>query len=129
MGLNKRIDTAVSAAVAAVMTAYTQERTGALLPPLSWSLDTDGLLVGHTGADYVEGEVGGVIARWAEVLGLTPAPVTAACAGSAVYSGTVEGRSVLVWGVTDRDSWERSCDPAIGALARRRLRGPGQGQS
>lgn len=76
------------------------------LPRLSWSLGTDGLLIGHAGAECAEDEVAGVLAQWAEVLGLTHAPVTPACAGSVVYSGTVDGRAVLIWGVTDRRTWE-----------------------
>lgn len=105
MDLNTRITVVVSAVVGEVVHGYARERAGAELAPLAWSLGTSWALSGYVGADCSEDEVAGVLARWAQVLDLTQAAPS--LAGSLAYDGTVEGRSVRIWGVVDRDVWER----------------------
>lgn len=106
MDLGTRINAAVHAAAGQVIHDYAVQQAGADLPPLTWTLTPSGALWGHAGADCAEDEVAGVLARWAQALDLAQDQVSPNLAGSVVYSGTVEGRPVRIWGVTDRDTWE-----------------------
>jgi hypothetical protein len=111
MDLGRRINAAVYTAAGHVIHAYAVERAGADLPPLTWTLTPSWALWGHAGADCAEDQVAGVLARWAQALGLTQAELGPNMAGSVTYEGTVEGRPVQIWGVTDRDTWEQPTTP------------------
>jgi hypothetical protein len=113
--LGTRINHAISAAVS-VMRAYAAEQAGHELPPLAWSLTPSWALNGYAGLAHTESEVAGVLARWAQVLDLTEAVMGPNMAGSLTYAGEVEGRQVVIWGVTDRDTWEQpAAQPPDGA--------------
>ena|SRR5436305_13249252 len=107
MSLNRNLTAAVSHAVTDVMNAYSVERAGRDLPPLAWSLVTGtGYLTGCA-SDHAEDQVLDVLTRWARALGLTQVSTSPNMAGSVTYTGEVEGRDVVIWGVTDRDTWEQ----------------------
>lgn len=79
--------------------------------PLSWSISTNSgpgwSVTGLAGGgDYTEQEVPDVLAGWAAQWGLTSwdNPV---CAGTTEYRGQVDGLRVDVWGVHDRDAFDR----------------------
>jgi hypothetical protein len=109
--LTVQLNHAISAAVTDVMRAYAAERAGHELPPLAWSLTPSWGLNGHAGAAHRESEVAGVLARWAQVLNLTQFAASPGMVGSVAYTGEVEGRRVLIWGVTDRAAWEQPRTP------------------
>ena len=105
--LNRTLVTEIHRAVAEVMNAYGTEKAGRRLQPLDWSLAlSNGALTGYVPVDCPEGEVAIVAAAWAWALGLTLVPAGPSMAGSVTYEGTVEGRPVVIWGVTDRDAWD-----------------------
>ncbi|MGH3623993.1 MAG: hypothetical protein ACRDQ5_19755 [Sciscionella sp.] len=50
-----------------------------------------------------------MLARWAAVLNLHP--VEHPLPGTTHYTGTVDGRSITVWGIGDRDTFNRAGRP------------------
>jgi len=107
--LNRTLLAAIHRAVAEVMNAYASEKAGRRLEPLDWSImPSSGELTGYVPVDCPEGdgEVAIVAAAWAWSLDLTLVPAGPGMAGSVTYAGAVEGRQVVIWGVTDRDVWD-----------------------
>jgi hydrogenase/urease accessory protein HupE len=105
--LNRTLTAAITRVVGQVMNAYGNERAGRRLKPLDWSVtSTSGALTGYVPVDCPEGEVAIAAAAWSWALGLTLAPANPNMAGLVTYTGEVEGRQVVIWGVTDRDIWE-----------------------
>jgi hypothetical protein len=83
--------------------------------PLLWSIEEHGVsatfadrgpvLSGMTSAEHTDAAVLGVLTAWAALFNL--AVDTGACPGTREYRGTVAGVVIHVWGVTDRDVFER----------------------
>jgi hypothetical protein len=105
--LNRTLTAAITRAVGQVMNAYGNDRAGRLLKPLDWSVtSSSGALTGYIPVDCPEGEVAIVVAAWSWAIGLILVPADPNMAGLVTCTGEVEGRQVVIWGVTDRDTWE-----------------------
>jgi hypothetical protein len=110
-----RIDLTVTDALTAEMTKIGAEIAGRPLPPLAWFLrpgtEVRLLLVGMASEESVCGDrsrVVAVLTPWADVMGLAPLPDRGN--GTVEWRGTWERMPVDLWGIVDRDLFDRQPD-------------------
>jgi hypothetical protein len=105
---SERLSIALYAALAAATTATVNAQFPDL-PPLAWTTECGGAqLVGHATAEHHEPDVRAVLAAWADRLDLTEHPQLGP--GTTEHEGRFGIYRVQVWGVTDRDEFDR--DPS-----------------
>lgn len=102
--LRDLINVAAAAAAARAVQQVMDEQYPTL-PRLSWSRNKVDGLSGQVDAGHWEHEVTALVATWADAHGLTED--VGWMAGAIAFVGEVDGQRVRVWGVVDREVWER----------------------
>lgn len=114
--LGGRLDNAVNDAASAVMNSYGRERNS-VLPALVWFVRPEGVTGMADVGSYAEGEVAGVLSRWAGCFGLTRVADRPHLPYMVEYAGSIGGLDVRIWGITDRAGWEAVMSPRGGGRA------------